>query len=107
MARFSLQVAKDQLTKQFSEVMATLGDASTTDKTLGGFVSTFNEKTSEFQELTGALLETKSVAMLFEGAERLKQRTTRVASQILNAEQVRQNIVFTLFGSATIATTLF
>ncbi|GMH98574.1 hypothetical protein TrVE_jg8446 [Triparma verrucosa] len=83
-----LQVAKDQLTKQFSEVMATLGDASTTDKTLGGFVSTFNEKTSEFQELTGALLETKSVAMLFEGAERLKQRTTRVASQILNAEQL-------------------
>ncbi|GMI01591.1 hypothetical protein TrLO_g10221 [Triparma laevis f. longispina] len=83
-----LKEAKDNLTKQFSDVMATLGDASTTDETLDGLVSTFNEKTTEFQELTGALLETKSVAMLFEGAERLKQRTNRVASQILNAEQL-------------------
>ena len=61
------EALKESLSSRFSDVMATLGDASVTDSTLQSLVSTFNERTSEFQKMTGTLLETKTVVSLFEG----------------------------------------
>jgi predicted nucleic acid-binding Zn-ribbon protein len=80
---------KEELSSKFSAVMATLGDASITDSRLSSLVETFNDSTKDFQKLTGEVLETKTITSLFEGVERLKQRTNRITSQILTSEQVR------------------
>jgi hypothetical protein len=94
--RLSLSAAKDtfsasdlserceKLAGDFREVLGSLGDAGSTDSTLGALVADFRSRSAHLRGATDALRASKAAGVLFEGAERLKRRTSTLATALLS-----------------------
>eukprot|EP00586_Coscinodiscus_wailesii_P010028 CAMPEP_0172514024 /NCGR_PEP_ID=MMETSP1066-20121228/257245_1 /TAXON_ID=671091 /ORGANISM="Coscinodiscus wailesii, Strain CCMP2513" /LENGTH=1453 /DNA_ID=CAMNT_0013294535 /DNA_START=42 /DNA_END=4403 /DNA_ORIENTATION=- len=85
----SLEEIQTQLGSQFTTVFDSLSTAAQSDRYLNSLFDKLSEKTSQWQEMTGCVLSTKSASLFFEGTQRLQARAATIfsPSQILKAKE--------------------
>ena len=65
---------KQEMAQQFGTMFDSLAEAAGSDHTLSSIFEQLNEKTSEWQAISGRLLQTRSVNVFLEGTLRLRKR---------------------------------
>ena len=65
---------KQEMAQQFGTMFDSLAEAAGSDHTLSSIFEQLNEKTSEWQAISGRLLQTRSVTIFMEGTARLRKR---------------------------------
>jgi len=65
---------KQEMAQQFGTMFDSLAEAAGSDHTLNSIFERLNEKTSEWQAISGRLLQTRSVSVFMEGTARLRKR---------------------------------
>ena len=65
---------KQEMAQQFGTMFDSLAEAAGSDHTLSSIFEQLNEKTSEWQAISGRLLQTRSVSVFMEGTARLRKR---------------------------------
>jgi hypothetical protein len=76
-----LEQLQSQVAFNFGMAFDSLAHAAKSDQTLNAVFETVNQKTSEWQEATGRLMQTKSANLFMESASRLQERAVRVFGQ--------------------------
>ncbi len=76
----SLESMKTSVGSTFATMFDSFSTAANSDGTLTSVLNQINEKTSEWQQQTGRLLETKSSSLFFEGAQRFQSRVGNILS---------------------------
>lgn len=76
----TLDSVKDTLGDKFGTMIDSLSTAAKSDGVLEKILGDISEKTSEWQEITGKLLTTKSSSLFMEGAQRLQTRLGNILS---------------------------
>jgi len=90
----------------FSAVFDSLSTAAKSDHRLNSIFDTISEKTSEWQEATGRLRESKSASLFIESTQRLKARAANIFSTDQLNQAQRIGMTFTksfMEGDAAIA----
>ena len=65
---------KREMAQKFGTMFDTLAEAAGSDHTLSSIFDQLNEKTSEWQAISGRLLSTRAVSVFMEGTARLRKR---------------------------------
>ena len=65
---------KQEMAQQFGTMFDSLAEAAGSDHTLSSIFEQLDEKTSEWQAISGRLLQTRSVSVFMEGTARLRKR---------------------------------
>lgn len=73
-----MEAIRGQIEQNFTTMFDSMRDAAQSDETLNSIFDTISGKTSEWQEATGRLLETKSASLFLEGAHRLQARAANM-----------------------------
>eukprot|EP00559_Dactyliosolen_fragilissimus_P006691 CAMPEP_0184869238 /NCGR_PEP_ID=MMETSP0580-20130426/33464_1 /TAXON_ID=1118495 /ORGANISM="Dactyliosolen fragilissimus" /LENGTH=1429 /DNA_ID=CAMNT_0027370603 /DNA_START=37 /DNA_END=4323 /DNA_ORIENTATION=+ len=84
----NIETIKETLGSQFETMFDSLSSAAKSDKTLNSIFEQISDKTSQWQDLTGRVLSTRSASLFFEGAQRLQARVGGMftAKQLLMAQ---------------------
>ena len=76
----NLDGMKASVGNTFETMFDSLSAAAKSDVTLNSLLGQINDKTSEWQQLTGRLLDTKSSSLFLEGAQRIQGRVNNILS---------------------------
>lgn len=80
-----LDKVRADVTQRFAEAFDGLSAAAKSDRSLNAVFESIAEKTGEWQQLTGRLMQTRSASLFLEGATRLQAR----AAEILQQNQIQ------------------
>lgn len=85
-----LESAKHELTAQFESAFDSIAKAAQSDPSLQSAFESIQDKTAEWQQITGRLMATRSASLFMEGATRLQARALAMfqASQMQWAGEV-------------------
>ena len=78
-----LESMKTSLGSTFETMFDSFSEAAQSDGMLNSLLMELNNKTSEWQQQTGRLLDTKSSSLFFEGAQRLQSRVGNIFAPTL------------------------
>ena len=76
-----LEAIRDTLGDNFNTMFDSLTEAAKSDRTLSMIFNTINEKTADWQEMTGRLMQTRSASLFLEGASRIQARAKNLFSK--------------------------
>ena len=69
---------RNEVTAQFAVTFDSLASAAQSDRSLSSAFASIAEKTSEWQQLTGRLMQTRSAHLFLEGSSRLQARAAAI-----------------------------
>lgn len=69
-----LEKARHDVTEQFASAFDSIAQAASSDRNLQGLFESLQDKTAEWQRITGRLMQTRSANLFLEGATRLRAR---------------------------------
>ena len=100
----SLDSMKTSVGSTFEQMFDSFSTAAQSDGALNSVLIQINEKTSEWQQQTGRLLETKSSSLFFEGAQRIQSRVGNLLSpQLFNLNEESKESLTKAFTEGDIA----
>jgi hypothetical protein len=73
-----LERLQAQVSSTFAQTFDSLSSAAKSDESLSSLFQALDAKTSEWQDATGRLLQTRAVCLFVEGASRLQQRAASI-----------------------------